>query len=252
MTSSGCRLRAERLAEHQIRAGIHAIPHSGAIRLAQGTQVSGQVAGRAQGIGVVLAEHPALAVQGVLVQVAGRLILPEVSSMNTSRGIPAAVAVSNSSSVKDTFGLSGTGEPYRCPAPPHTPGSRAPAPRTPAPQAGQRQGNRPCRRPRARRPRSPAPPRPHRTPSRGSSAAQRYATRTRATVHHHLGHPSQPRASPPGRSVPAIKSLSGIPDNRRIRKRDTGSVVHRAGGRDRPGYRPVCFKGATGRPLVRP
>ena len=41
-----------------------------------------------------------------------------VSSRNTSRSRPASVAVSNSSSVYDTSGLSRTGEPYRVPSTP--------------------------------------------------------------------------------------------------------------------------------------
>jgi hypothetical protein len=46
--------------------------------LAQAPQVGGEVARRAQGFGVVLAEHPAAAVQGVLVQLAGRLMLAQM------------------------------------------------------------------------------------------------------------------------------------------------------------------------------
>ena len=44
------------------------------------TQVDGEVAGRGQGVGVVLAEHPAAAGQGVLVQLAGRLVLAQLPS----------------------------------------------------------------------------------------------------------------------------------------------------------------------------
>ena len=41
-----------------------------------------------------------------------------VSRRKTSRSRPASVAVSNSSSVYDTSGLSRTGEPYRVPSTP--------------------------------------------------------------------------------------------------------------------------------------
>jgi hypothetical protein len=44
--------------------------------LAQGLQVGREVVRRVQGVGVIVAEHPAAASQGVLVQVAGRLMFP--------------------------------------------------------------------------------------------------------------------------------------------------------------------------------
>jgi len=56
------------------RAASHG---SGAsIGLLQQAQVGGEVAGGDQGVGVVGAQHPAVAVEGVLVQVAGGLHLP--------------------------------------------------------------------------------------------------------------------------------------------------------------------------------
>jgi hypothetical protein len=55
------------------------LPVSGAITsLPQQAPAFGEVAGGAQGVGVVGAQHPALAVQGVLVQLAGRLHLPQI------------------------------------------------------------------------------------------------------------------------------------------------------------------------------
>jgi hypothetical protein len=58
-------------------AAVQGVPVqvAGSPHLAQLAQVGGQVAGGAQGVGVVLAEDPAAAVQGVLVQVAGGLRL---------------------------------------------------------------------------------------------------------------------------------------------------------------------------------
>jgi hypothetical protein len=60
------------------RAGQAATLSSEAIRLVRGALASGEVARRGQGAGVVLAEHLAAAGQGVLVQVAGRLMLAKV------------------------------------------------------------------------------------------------------------------------------------------------------------------------------
>ena len=50
---------------------------AGLLVLAQRAQVSGEVVGRAQGVGVVITEHPAVADQGVLAELAGLLVLTQ-------------------------------------------------------------------------------------------------------------------------------------------------------------------------------
>lgn len=84
-----------------------------------------------------------------------------VSSKNISRGNPAAVAVSKSSSVYETSGRSRTGEPYRVPSTPHTPRTRARGRYTPASAADQWREGRPYPRSHAPHQKSPALPRPH-------------------------------------------------------------------------------------------
>ena len=55
------------------------ILHSAAITgFAEGAQVGGEVGQRGQGVGVVVAEHAALAGQGVFIQLAGRLELAQL------------------------------------------------------------------------------------------------------------------------------------------------------------------------------
>jgi len=55
-------------------------------------QVGGEVARRGQGVGVVVAEDAASAVQGVLVQVAGRLVLAKIPQVGGEGGPRPAAA----------------------------------------------------------------------------------------------------------------------------------------------------------------
>ena len=52
---------------------------AGPLMLPQRPQIGGEVAGRGQGVGVVLAEHPTAAGKGILIQLAGPLILTQPS-----------------------------------------------------------------------------------------------------------------------------------------------------------------------------
>src|SRR5262245_30026547 len=56
---------------------LSAVSSSTIVRLAERAQVGGEVAGGGQGVGVVVAEDAAAPVQGVLVQVAGGLVVAE-------------------------------------------------------------------------------------------------------------------------------------------------------------------------------
>ena len=49
-------------------------------------QIGSEVPRRGQGAGVVVAEHPAVAGQGVLIQLAGRLILAQVRQIEGEGG----------------------------------------------------------------------------------------------------------------------------------------------------------------------
>src|SRR5947207_15971020 len=57
--------------------GAGRLAFKGITGLPECVQVGGEVAGRDHGVGVVVAEHTAAAGQGVLIQLAGRLVLAE-------------------------------------------------------------------------------------------------------------------------------------------------------------------------------
>src|SRR5215472_12833105 len=79
--------KAGRCANSAIGSWAHAVTASwGIICLAQFAQVGGQVGGGGQGVGVVLAQHAAAAVEGVLVQVPGGLHVAQFAQVGGQVG----------------------------------------------------------------------------------------------------------------------------------------------------------------------